>query len=816
MQNADVVDAHATSGVEALSVAEALKQTGSTAAGLSPDEAKRRQLALPKARPEAPAWIAYLSQFRSPIQLLLIFAAVLSGFLGDAADAVTILGIILASSALSFTQERQAGHAVKQLLRLIESKFTVRRGGTTVEVPVNEVVPGDVVEVKAGSFFPGDGKVLESDGLLVDEAALTGESAPVEKQAGDSVFAGTHAQSGSGAMLVVQVGEGTKFGSVAEHLRQVRPESAFHTGIRRYGYMLMEFTVVLTLLVFGVNIYLHKPIVESFLFSVALAVGLTPQMLPAIISVTLAKGARKMAEAKVIVKRLEAIEDFGSMNVLCSDKTGTLTQGTMKVSGAVDRQGNPSDEVVRLAQINAIGVKGFENPIDEALAAAAPSGVVDPGDVLGSLPYDFFRRRQSVLVKDGAGAKLICKGAVEAVLGACQDGDGIREHFERLSNEGLRVLAVSVRQFSEVPTLTTDLEQRMELVGLVAFEDPLREDSAATVEELRRKGVRLKLITGDNRHVACHVARQVGLNADNVVTGDAMGSLTSAALTKQVQKTDVFAEVDPVQKERLILALKKAGYAVGYIGDGINDGPALHAADVGLSVSSAVDVAKEAADFVMLERGLAVIIAGVEEGRRIFANTLKYIFINTSASFGNVLSMAAASVFLPFLPLLPKQILLNNFLTDFPVLTIANDEVDAEILAKPRVWNVKSVRTFMFIFGIHSSVFDLLSFGALIFLLRANETRFHTSWFIESAVSELAILLVIRTRKTFFRSLPGKALLIASAGATLAVCFLPVTRSFGLVPLPPMYALVIAAILVLYVGTAELLKRWYAGGKYPL
>ena len=385
-----------------------------------------------------------------------------------------------------------------------------------------------------------------------------------------------------------------------------------------------------------------------------------------------------------------------------------------------------------------------------------------------------------------------------------------------MSNEGLRVLAVSVRQFSEVPTLTTDLEQGMELVGLVAFEDPLREDSAATVEELRRKGVRLKLITGDNRHVACHVARQVGLNADNVVTGDAMGSLTSAALTKQVQKTDVFAEVDPVQKERLILALKKAGYAVGYIGDGINDGPALHAADVGLSVSSAVDVAKEAADFVMLERGLAVIVAGVEEGRRIFANTLKYIFINTSASFGNVLSMAAASVFLPFLPLLPKQILLNNFLTDFPVLTIANDEVDAEILAKPRVWNVKSVRTFMFIFGIHSSVFDLLSFGALIFLLRANETQFHTSWFIESAVSELAILLVIRTRKTFFRSLPGKALLIASAGATLAVCFLPVTRSFGLVPLPPMYALVIAAILVLYVGTAELLKRWYAGGKYPL
>jgi len=812
-----------TEDVPSLSVGEAFARTKSRPDGLSSGEALART---PKKRVdsgERPAILAFLSQFKSPMLVLLVFAATVSMTLGDVTDGATILTIILASSILSFFQERQAGSAVKELLKSIETKHEVLRDGASVRLPVEAIVEGDVVVLGAGSSIPADGLVLSSDAMLADESALTGESVPVEKGDGAPVFAGTHVQSGSGRMLVVAIGEATRIGAVAQHLRTARPEPQFHQGVRRYGYLLMEFTLVLTLAVFAVNVWLKKPVVDSFLFSIALAVGLTPQLLPAIMSVTLARGARQMADSKVIVKRLEAIEDFGSMNVLCSDKTGTLTQGMMTLSQAIGPSGAEDGDVLLMARLNALGSKGFENPIDAALLDGAPPDFGAAHPTLASLPYDFFRKRQSTLVDwNSPTVRLICKGAVVNVLDACDgsvDRSLIETRFQELSDAGLRVLAVAYRDFETVPEIDQTIEQGLVFAGLIAFEDPLRQDSVQTVRNLLDMGVGLKLITGDNRHVAAHIGNKVGLRTDPVVTGDAIARLTGPALQRLVKTADVFAEVDPVQKERIILALRKARFVVGYIGDGINDGPALHAADVGISVSSGVDVAKEAADFVMLEHGLAVICAGVVEGRKIFANTLKYVFITTSANFGNMFSMAAASLWLPFLPLLPKQILLNNFLTDIPAMSIAGDDVDRELTERPRRWDIAAVRKFMLVFGLHSSVFDLLTFAAMILWLRTAEHEFQTGWFVESAISELLILLVIRTRGAFFKSLPGKPLLAASCVCALIVAALPyspLAPDLGLVKLPPALLGALGPILFVYASTAELLKRWAFGSAYPL
>lgn len=815
--------------LESLSVDEALRRVAATPEGLTGANAEdrlRKRAASARSTKDRPIWLEFLGQFKSPILLLLIFAAILSGILGEPVDAVTIMATIAISSVLSFYQEHQANAAVKELLKQVETQYTVRRDGESVQLPLAALVSGDVVELSTGSAVPGDGKLLESNSMLVNESSLTGESAPVEKLPGHSgkegvLFAGTHVESGSGRMLILALGTDTAFGQVAEHLRAARPEPQFHKGIRIYGYMLLQFTLLLSLAVFAVNVWLHKPLAESFLFSLALAVGLTPQLLPAIMSVTLARGAHELAREKVIVKRLEAIEDFGSMNVLCSDKTGTLTEGTMEVVGGRTPEGAPSTAVLDLARLNALGAVAFRNPIDEALIEGLSKPADDQGKIVGTIAYDFHRRCQSVLISDGEGFLLITKGAVDSILPLCSTGrsEATAKAFEAWSAEGVRVLAVATRRFAEKPPLSPELEEGLELAGLVGFEDPLRPDSAKTVRDLRDRGVSLKLITGDNRFVAAHVAAKIGLSAEEVATGADLGSKSVKALARIVEKVAVFAEVDPVQKERLILAMRHAGFVVGYIGDGINDGPALHAADVGISVASAVDVAREAADLVMLERGLSVICGGVHEGRRIFANTLKYVFITTSANFGNMFSMAVASAFLPFLPLLPSQILLNNFLTDIPAMAIAGDNVDEEIVKSPRRWNVSSVRKFMIVFGLHSSAFDMLVFLVLIRFLRAAPAEFRTGWFVESAISELLILVVIRTRKFFLRSRLGLPLLIASvtvAIGVLALPFVPGVSALGFTPLPLSFVGALTAILAAYALTAEVLKRRCFGRAYPL
>ncbi|MBX6365637.1 MAG: magnesium-translocating P-type ATPase, partial [Gemmatimonadetes bacterium] len=761
---------------------ELARRLGASADGLASAEAEQRLArAGPntlEARPEHTTLRLLIAQFRSPITLLLLAAAAVAFTLGDHADALIIAAIVLASGLLGFWQEHAAGDAVRRLLALVRLHATVLRDGAPQEIPTERVVPGDVVLLAAGDGIPGDARLLDANALFVDEAALTGESYPAEKTPGTlpadtplaartcAVFAGTHVTSGSGRALVVRTGKATEFGRIAGRLRVRPPETAFEHGVRRFGYLLLEITLLLTIGIFAVNVYFDRPVLEALLFALALAVGLTPQLLPAIVSVNLAHGARRMAERKVVVKRLATIEDFGSMDVLCSDKTGTLTEGHVTLQAALDVTGQASDRVLRLAAINAAFQTGYANPMDQAIRARAPDLV--GWEKLDELPYDFVRRRLSILARHDAERLLVAKGAVPGILDICRsamlpDGrivpiatlaEAFRRRCDALNRQGLRTLGVAYRTFDEDRPLAPGDEADLTLVGLLTFLDPPKPRAAEAVDALRRLGVRLKLVTGDNRLVAATIAEGVGLSTAGPVVGADIRHLSDAALIHRAATTDVFAEIEPNQKERIVRALRHGGSVVGYIGDGINDAAALHAADVGISVEGAVDVAKEAAAIVLLEPDLGVLADGVREGRRTFANTLKYVFMATSANFGNMFSMAGASLFLPFLPLLPTQILLMNLLTDLPEMTIATDTVDAELVEAPRRWDVPFIRRFMLTFGALSSVFDYLTFAALL-LAGAAIPGFRTAWFVESVASAAVIVLVIRTRRPAFRSRPS-------------------------------------------------------------
>jgi Mg2+-importing ATPase len=775
-----------------------------------------------------------LRQFTSPIILILIGAAALSAFLGDATDAGIIVAIVLASGLLGFWQEHTAANAVAKLSAVVATKARVLRDGAEVLLPIKQIVPGDVVLFSAGALIPADCRLLEARDLFVNEAALTGETYPVEKTPGaipattalahrtNSVFMGTHVVSGTARAVVVSAGRATEFGKVYERLKLRPPETEFEHGIRRFGYLLAEITFLLVLAIFAFNVYFHKPVLDSFMFALALAVGLTPQLLPAIISINLSHGARRMATQKVIVKRLAAIENFGSMDVLCSDKTGTLTEGEVRVHSALDPQGNVSARVLLYAYLNAANETGFVNPIDEAIRHAEVGDTAD-WRKLDEIPYDFLRKRLSVLLENNGRRILIAKGALRQMLDVSSRAelgddsvvplDSVRADVERqwraCSSEGHRVLAVAYRDCGEQTGIARSDEADMVFMGLIVLSDPPKTGIAATIRELHDLGVALKIITGDNTLIAEHIAREVGFDHPRILTGPEMRDMSAQALMQRAPATDLFVEIEPAQKERIILALKKAGQVVGYIGDGINDAPALHAADVSLSVDSAVDVAREAADFVLLEHDLEVLVDGVREGRRTFANTLKYVFIATSANFGNMFSMAGASLFLPFLPLLPKQILLINLLTDLPEMTIAGDNVDPELVQGPRRWDIKFIRKFMLVFGFLSSVFDCLTFAVLIWF-GATMEQFRTGWFIESVVSASLIVLVVRSRRPFFKSRPSKLLMIGTSAVVVAAFVMPRLRLaplLGFTPMPAKFYAIVATIVLLYVFTAEMAKR---------
>jgi Mg2+-importing ATPase len=824
-----------------LTSTELFQYLQTTPQGLTSDEAKQRiarygfNLLKPKKRLDALSLL--IVQFKSPIILILLFAAGLSLFLHDSADALIILIIVLVSGLLGFWQESGAVNAVEKLLAIVRIKATVIRNGVSEEIPVEEIVPGDIVVINAGDIIPGDCLLLDSKDLFVDEATLTGETYPVEKAVGvlqtetplgqrtNSIFMGTHVISGSAKAVVVHTAIETEFGKVSERLQLRPPETEFERGVRRFGYLLMEVTLVLVIAIFAINVYFKRPVLESFLFAMALAVGLTPQLLPAIISINLAHGAKRMATQKVIIKRLASIENFGSMNVLCSDKTGTLTEGVVQLHSALDVHGNESEKVLLYAYLNAFYETGFANPIDEAIRTHRLLDV-SLYQKLDEVPYDFIRKRLSILVSKEERYLMVTKGAFQNVLAVCSSAEiaegtsveitvmkeQIQQRFEEISHKGFRTLGVAYRDVGSASIITKDNEVNMTFLGFLILFDPPKSGINQIISQMKHLGVSLKIITGDNPLVAANVSQQVKLLNPDILTGRDLHQMSDEALLKQVNEVDVFAEVEPNHKERIILALKKAGHVVGYMGDGINDASALHVADVGISVESAVDVAKEAADIVLLEKNLGVLLQGIREGRKTFANTLKYVFMATSANFGNMFSMAGASLFLPFLPMLPTQILLTNLLTDFPEMTIATDSVDEEMVERPRRWDIHFIRNFMMTFGILSSVFDYLTFGVLLLVLHASLDQFRTGWFLESVISASLVVLVVRSRRPFFKSKPGKYLSVATlliVGITLLFPFIPVGKIFGFRPLPISFFLLMGLIVILYIFAAEIAKKMF-------
>jgi len=823
-----------------------LMELHSSSQGLLKSEAERRlrQYGLNAVRDsrQASSLGLLLSQLKSPLVLILVFAAIISAIAGEWPDALIVLAVVFGSSALGFMQEYRACDAIEKLRSKVTIKTRVLRDGQFCEVLSNQVVPGDVLQLSAGSLIPADGIVLEANDLFVNQAVLTGEVFPVEKRQGqvarnaslmerfNCVFMGTSVRSGVASVLVVQTARSTVFGQIAEKLKLRPPLTEFERGVQHFGFLLTRVMLVMVVVVLTFNVILHKPALDSLLFSLALAVGLTPELLPAIISITLAHGAQRMAKRGVIVRRLNAIENFGSMDVLCTDKTGTLTEGIVVLKDAFDPQGQTSQSVTRYAYLNAFHQTGLDNLLDEAIKSHGKQVGLDirAETKVGEIPYDFVRKSLSVIVSDRPGNRtLITKGAVSNVLEMCSTvqfeeqvvplddarKSEINERFGHWSGQGFRVLGVAVKPVEvKSGSYTHDDESALQFAGFLLFFDPPKADVKQTIFALAHLGVQLKIITGDNQWVARHVAKVVDLPIAGLLTGNDLNRLGDEALWHAAQHTTVFAEVDPNQKERIIHALQKTGHVVGYMGDGINDAPALHAADVGISVNTAVDVAKDASDLVLLEQDLDILRDGIEEGRRTFANTLKYIMTTISANFGNMFSMAVASLFLPFLPLLASQILLNNFLSDIPGAAIANDNVDPEWVAKPRRWDNKFIGRYMVLFGFVSSIFDFLTFGILLFLFSATEEEFRTGWFIESLLTELVIALVVRTRRLFFRSRPGALLLAATVvviGITLVLPYLPFSSLFGFVPLPAPLMLMLIGLIVLYVVVAELAKKHF-------
>ncbi|MCA3460628.1 MAG: magnesium-translocating P-type ATPase [Rhodobacter sp.] len=823
---------------------------GSGVTGLTAQQAAAQLAALgPNSVEDAPRLTALrllLRQFESPLVLILAIAAVLSLVLQQWVDAGIILAIVLGSSLLGFYQEYRASTAVEDLKKRLALTARVLRDGVEQVLPVTQIVPGDVILLSAGNLIPADGLVIEAQDFLVSEASMTGESFPVEKRPGkiaadaplagrtNSVFLGSSVRSGTARVLVVTTGRRTEFGTIAARLHARQPETDFARGVRQFGFLLIRVMVVIVIFVLSVNLLLDRPLVESLLFAAALAVGLSPELLPAIISVTLSAGARAMGRRGVIVRRLDAIENLGSMTILCTDKTGTLTEGTIVLCEALDTAARPSDAVRHLAYVNAALETGIENPLDAAIVAAARTdGLTTEGlTKIDEIPYDFMRRRLTIVVaerSDPGHHLIITKGAFANVLDRCAavDRNGgavpldqaaraqLDAVFREKGQEGFRVLALATRRVAARSGYDQDDERDMLFRGFLVFLDPPKPEARETIGQLARLGIAIKVISGDNRHVTAHMARSVGLDAPLILTGEDLAAMRDEALWHLAPRTDLFVEIDPQQKERIVRALQRTGHSVGYLGDGINDAPALHAADVGISVAGAVDVARESADIILLSRDLDVLRQGVEDGRRTFANTLKYISITTSANFGNMISMALATPLLPFLPLAAKQILLNNFLSDLPSLAISGDNVDPERLSRPQRWNVGEIRRFMIVFGLISSVFDLLTFGVLLHVFKAGEGVFQTSWFMISLLTELAVVLVLRTRKPVFRSRPGRLLLwstLAVAVATFAIPFLGgVSALFGFVPLSAGALAAVVAIVGGYMVATEIAKSWFFG-----
>ena len=840
---------HATQNPEPAWWLTALTEQQTIPTGLSTAQAEQRRAKfgpnLLQAHKRQLLILQFLARFKNPLVLLLLGASTISAFTGEITNFTIIFTLVLFSVSLDFMQEHRACKAADSLRKSVSVRATVLRDGQALEIPVSEVVPGDLALLSAGAMIPADGLLVEAKNLFIKQSLLTGESYPVEKHPGvlpadaidmqsatNAVFMGTTVISGSAKMRVVKTGTGTAIGAIADSLTRQPPPTAFELGTQRFGLLIMRLTILLVLFVLLVNALLGKPWLESFMFAVALAVGLTPELLPMVVSVTLSRGAMHMAKKHVIVKRLGAIQNLGSMDVLCTDKTGTLTEAKIRLEQHVDSLGKPSERVLELAYLNSYFETGLKSPLDEAILAHKNRDV-SAWQKIDEVPFDFERRRVSVLLDKGNSRLLIVKGASEEIIELCSHYEAAgnttqlpldkaaREQLHAqhiaLEKEGFRVLGIAWREVpANHPHAVIGDETDLVLTGFAGFLDPPKASAGTALAALQSCGVAVKIVTGDSELVTQHVCAVLNLAVTGIVTGKQIEQMDDHALRARVETANLFCRVNPSQKDRVILALKARGHVVGYLGDGINDAPSLHSADIGLSVDSAVDVAKDAADMILLDQDLNVLHEGVLEGRRTFGNIMKYIMMGTSSNFGNMFSMAGAAVFLPFLPMLPTQILLNNILYDLSEVPIPLDKVDAEDLLKPRVMDMNFIRNFMLVIGPISSVFDFLTFYVMLVVLKADETLFQTGWFVESLCTQVLVIFMLRTRGNPFKSrahpiLTATSLAIVTIAAALP--FTPLGDYFGFTPPPLRFYLILAGMVLSYLLIVELAKqgfyRWY-------
>ena len=827
-----------------ISVSNELSKPIEKFAGLAGDEARRRLKEFgfnePVKTRKSKAVVQFLLLFAQPLIIILLIASAISVFVGDWVNAAIIAVMVFLGVILNFVQTARSERAASSLQKEISLTATVLRDGEWREIPRREVVIDDVIRLSAGDLVPADAQLIEARDLHVQEAALTGESLPVEKEintenpAQSKIFLGTSVVSGTGTAIVTATGGDTTFGAIAKRLTEKVPETDFERGTRKFGYLIVRVVFVLVIFVFFVNMMLHRDPLESLFFSIALAVGLTPGFLPMITAVTLGAGAVKMAQQKVIVKHLAAMQNLGSMDILCSDKTGTLTSGELSLEQSFNSCGKIFDGAFELAYLNSffetgivnpvnLAIKNKVNPLDDAILGHARPNV-DEYRKIDEMPFDFERRRASVVVEKNGERMLICKGAPESIFAVCSgykiDSQSlpfdnaaqiiVNQTFRNFSEKGLRVLAVAYKTVDTEKSYHKEAERELILSGFLTFADEPLESAANALRDLAKDGVQVKILTGDNELVARHVCEQVGLASKRIVLGDEIEKMTDSALAHTAEQVNIFARVSPMQKNRILLALKGRGHVVGFLGDGINDAPSLRSADVGISVSTATDVAKDAAEIILLERGLEVLHKGVIEGRKSFGNVMKYLLMGTSSNFGNMFSMAGASVFLPFLPMLPVQILLNNSLYDLAQITIPTDNVDETFIRKPKHWDIKLIRNFMFYIGPLSSIYDFLTFFVLLKFFQAGEKEFHTGWFVESLATQTAVVFIIRTAGNPFKSRPSRALALTVLTVILIsvlLPFLPFAGVLGFVPLPLGYFVFLGAATATYLLLVELVKR---------
>ena len=786
--------------------------------------------------------VEFLFHLRNPLIFILLLAGLISGFLGEIVNATIIFSIVLLSVGLDVYQESRAERAAEMLKEKVTTTATVLRDGVKKEVKLSEVVPGDIVYLSAGDIAPADARVISAKDLFVNQSALTGESFPVEKTAeslktkgtaitewNNCLFLGTSVVSGAATAVVLKTGGSTEYGKIAKKLVAREPETEFERGLRRFGFMMLEVTFLLVLFVFFINaIKPERDVFESLLFAVALAVGLTPELLPMIMSINLSRGALAMSKKGVIVKRLASIQNFGSMDVLCTDKTGTLTENKITLVLHVDMEGTDDEKVLLYSFLNSYYETGLKSPLDEAILNYKNIDVTGY-QKLDEVPFDFTRKRVSVVVESEGQRFLIAKGAPEEIIRvssfcelkgkifdlASEFEKTIEKKYYDLSSEGFRVLGVSYKKVREKkPVYSVHDENEMVFLGFVAFMDPPKETTKESLRLLSKGGVELKILTGDNELVTRKICEQLGFEIKGVVLGSEIAQTPDDALARVVGEANIFARVTPAQKDRIMNALKNNRHVVGFLGDGINDAPSMRTADVGISVENAVDVAKESADIILLQKDLRVLQEGVLEGRKTFGNTMKYINMGTSSNFGNMFSVAGASLFLPFLPMLPIQILLNNLIYDLSEATIPTDNVDPEYIEKPKRLEISYIRRFMIFLGPISSIFDFLTFFIMLFVFNASVPLFQTAWFIESLCTQTLVVFVIRTRRTpFYKSKPSKFLFLSSlsvVGLALIIPFIPDLGALLKFEAPPLqFYVILAGLISAYLILVEIVKKWF-------